>query len=139
MQNKRPVPQLAIDAVNTIKDYIEKHPLERITIPDLTDKTVVGKNLLHKAFRQIEGKTIIRFQLEIRMQEACKMLEEGRMTIFQIAYKCGYRGQANFSTDFKRLYKVTPKEYLMQCLMDRANDYYHLFIVKNSKEKGGIS
>jgi AraC-like DNA-binding protein len=111
MQNRRLVSQFAIDAVHTIKDYIEKHPLERITIPDLTDKTVVGKNLLHKAFRQIEGKTIIRFQLEIRMQEACNMLEEGRMTIFQIAYKCGYRDQANFSKDFKKVYKVAPKRF----------------------------
>lgn len=116
-----PFPQLAIDAVNTIKDYIEKHPLDRITIPSLTDKATIGKNLLHQAFRHMEGKTIIRFQLEVRMREACKMLEEGRMTVFQIAYKCGYRDQANFSKDFKKVYNVAPKQFTTTHLVNTIN------------------
>ena len=119
MLKEKPVSKVALEAVNIIKEYIERHPLDRITIPDLTAQTTVGKNLLHLAFRQTQNKTIIRFQLEKRMEEACRMLEEGRMTIFQIAYKCGYREQANFSSDFKKVYGLTPKEWMHRTIPNR--------------------
>jgi AraC-like DNA-binding protein len=116
MQKVRPVSQIAAYAVEDIKKYIEQHPLERIPIPDLLAKVAIGKNLLHEAFRQIEGKTIIRFQLEKRMEKACSLLEEGRFSVSQIAYKCGYREQANFTNDFKKIYQITPKEIMLQML-----------------------
>jgi len=116
MKKERPIPQFVADAVNTIKQYIEQHPLERIPIPDLISKVAIGKNLLHEAFRQVEGKTIIRYQLEKRMEKACSIIEEGRLNMSQIAYKCGYREQANFTSDFKKVFHVPPKEKAAQIL-----------------------
>jgi len=116
MKKESTVQKIAADAVDDIKKYIEEHPLERTLIPNLAAKVSIGKNLLHEAFKQIEGKTIIRFQLEKRMEKACSMLEEGRLSVSQIAYKCGYREQANFTSDFKKVYHVTPKEIMLQML-----------------------
>jgi AraC-like DNA-binding protein len=95
---------------------LKNRPLERIPIPNLISKVAIGKNLIHTAFKQIEGKTIIRFQLEKRMEKARTILEEGRMSVSQTAYKCGYREQANFTSDFKKVYNVTPKEITLQTL-----------------------
>jgi AraC-like DNA-binding protein len=117
MRKERHIPQFVVDAVYTIKQYIEEHPLERIPVPVLISKVSIGKNLLHEAFRQVEGKTIIRFQLEKRMEKAFNLLEEGRMNVSQIAYKCGYRAQANFSSDFKKVFHMAPREKVAQNLL----------------------
>ncbi|MBO9204608.1 MULTISPECIES: helix-turn-helix transcriptional regulator [Niastella] len=116
MRNERPVSPHVADAVRIIKQYIEQHPLERIPIPNLIAKVTIGKNLLHESFRQLEGKTIIRFQLEKRMEKASSLLEEGRLSVSQIACKCGYREQANFTSDFKKIFNLTPKEKVSQTL-----------------------
>jgi two-component system response regulator YesN len=139
MIKQKAIPKIAIEAVNTIKEYIERDPLDRITIPELTAKTTVGKNLIHLVFRKTQNKTIIRFQLEKRMEEACRILEEGRKTISQIAYKCGYREQANFSSDFKKVYGVTPKEWMHYYDNAKYNANGHSMTGQNSTEKGKIS
>jgi AraC-like DNA-binding protein len=112
MKKGKPVPQLVMDAVNKIKQYIDTHPLQRISISGLTAKTFIGRNLLQRSFKHIENKTIIRYQLEKRMQEAAKLLEEGRMSVKQVALKCGYSKPTNFSSDFKKVYKKTPTQWI---------------------------
>jgi len=125
MEKERRVSPIVAAAVDIIKQYIEQHPLERIRIPTLTDKVCVGTNLLHGSFKKIEGKTIARFQLEKRMERASLMLEEGKLTVSQIAYRCGYRGQANFTSDFKKVFHVTPTERIFGTLTSNTNEYAH--------------
>jgi AraC-like DNA-binding protein len=110
MKKERRVSPIVANAINIIKQYIEQHPLERIRIPDLTDMVCVGTNRLHGSFKEMEGKTIARFQLEKRMERAAIMLEESRLTVSEIAYRCGYREQANFTSDFKKVFHITPTE-----------------------------
>ena len=110
MKKETRVSPIVAAAVDIIKQYIEQHPLERIRIPALTDKVCIGTNLLHGSFKKIEGKTIARFQLEKRMERASLMLEEGKLTVSQIAYRCGYRERANFTSDFKKVFNITPTE-----------------------------
>lgn len=112
MEKGKPVPPLVMDAVNQIKQYIDKYPLQRISISELTGKTFIGRNLLQRAFKTIENKTIIRYQLERRMQEAATLLEEGRMSVKQVALKCGYSEPTNFSSDFRKIYKKTPTQWI---------------------------
>lgn len=50
--------------------------------------------------------------LQMRMQQAVTYLKEGRMNITEIAFAVGYREVSNFSRAFKKLYNVSPKEYL---------------------------
>jgi AraC-like DNA-binding protein len=114
IRNERPVLHIAAEAVEEIKMFMDQRPLERIPIPDLIERVSIGKNLLHEAFKQIEGKTIVRYQLEKRMEAACNLLCEWRLNVKQVAFKCGYYDQANFTKDFKNVYKITPRQWLSQ-------------------------
>jgi hypothetical protein len=46
-----------LEAIHSIKDYIDQHPLEIKTIEELIQKThsQIGINLLHQGFRQLFG------------------------------------------------------------------------------------
>ena len=112
MNQQKSFSKIVLDAVAAIKQKIDSNPLQRKNISELTSKIYIGKNILHEAFKAVEGKTIARYQLEKRMEKACEMLETCTYTIQQIAAKCGYTDQANFTNDFKRVFHISPKEWI---------------------------
>jgi len=111
MQKTKPVSKLVFEAVLAIKKEIDSQPLQRKSIPQLISPYPFGRNILERNFKDITGKTIIRYQLEKRMEAACELLQEGDMNIQQTAIRCGYRDQANFATDFKKIFKLSPSEW----------------------------
>lgn len=112
MDKQKSFSQFILDAVLAIKQEIDDHPLKRRSVPGLISKTNIGRNIIHEAFREVVGNTIIGYQLQRRMEEAGKLLDERHMNIQQIAIKCGYPEQGNFSMDFKKIHKMTPKKWL---------------------------
>lgn len=116
MHKEKNISKLVLEAVLYIKQEIDAKPLQRKSIPKLTGQFNIGRNILNESYREITGKTIIRYQLEKRMEAACEMLKDNEMNIQQVALKCKYKDQGNFSTDFKKVYNKTPSEWLKEYL-----------------------
>ena len=57
------------------------------------------------------GKPPARFQTNLRMQEACRLLVETRIPIGQIAYNIGFNDPLYFSRKFSRDHQMSPSEY----------------------------
>ena len=100
-----------LGAIALIKDHIDQHPLERKTTTELSVIACVNRNTLQKAFKEVYGEVIKEYQFKKRMEIACARLKEGRLNIKQIASECGYENPNNFSSAFKKLYKVPPSEW----------------------------
>jgi len=64
-----------------------------------------------REFKKVAGVAPHRFILERRIQRARLYLADGRETLASIAYATGFSSQAHFSSVFRRLVGVTPKEY----------------------------
>src|SRR5688572_2769457 len=92
----------AVSVLNTVKGYIDQHPLERKRIDYLTDMAGINRKLLQRYFKQYYGYTISEYQLQKRLESAAEMLEEGRLSKKQIACRCGYNNQNNFSKAFRK-------------------------------------
>jgi AraC-like DNA-binding protein len=58
-----------------------------------------------------EGTSFRELSVQIRNQRACKLINDGHMTISQIAYMLGYTDLANFSRSFKKAQGVSPLAY----------------------------
>jgi two-component system response regulator YesN len=95
-------------AVTQIKTFIDQHPLEKTSIEEFTNLAGINRNLLQKCFKEIYAIKISEYQLLKRMQAAADMLEEGRLTNKQIAYRCGYNKPNNFCVAFRKVFKVPP-------------------------------
>jgi AraC-like DNA-binding protein len=103
------------DAVNEIIKAIDNNPLTRKNITSLVPGIYSNRNKIHPAFRKATGKSIKEYRLTKRMETAAKVLTEDNLSKLEIAFKCGYkgkRGASNFSRDFKKVFKMTPKEWL---------------------------
>lgn len=111
MRNNRPLNKFVLAAIAAVKDYIDMHRLERKTINELAIYGRINRIVLQKSFKEIYGKRIKKYQIEKRMEIACEMLKEDLLNKKEIAIKCGYSKQNNFSSDFRKVYNMSPTEW----------------------------
>ncbi|MCS3795950.1 helix-turn-helix transcriptional regulator [Niastella sp. OAS944] len=102
-----------LEAIHSIKDYIDQHPLETKTISALIRKThsQIGINLLHQGFRQLFGTRIKEYEIKKRLEAATNLLLEDELTMQEITAKCGYSSQSAFVRAFKDVYGITPGQW----------------------------
>lgn len=95
-----------------IKAYIDKHPLQQKSHSFFAELTKTDSDILHRVFIQKFHVTIIQYQLQKRMEVAANLLKEGRLSYKRIVSRCRYRNANSFSRAFKKVYKLTPTQYL---------------------------
>jgi AraC-like DNA-binding protein len=104
------------EAIHSIKDYIDQHPLEIKTIEELILKTnsQIGINLLHQGFRELYGTRIKEYEIRKRLEAAAHLLQNDELTMQEITAKCGYSSQSSFVRAFKDVYGITPGQWRSQ-------------------------
>ncbi len=93
--------------LNTIHNNLEK---------PLTIKSLIGDsnaNLLYinRLFRKYLNTTPHQYIIEQRMAAAGKLLKSGTYSVKEVAFAVGYPNPLNFSTEFRKRYGCSPKEY----------------------------
>ncbi|OQP55883.1 hypothetical protein A4H97_20035 [Niastella yeongjuensis] len=105
-----------LEAIHSIKDYIDQHPLEIKTIEELIHRThsQIGINLLHQGFRQLYGARIKEYEIKKRLEAAALLLQQDEMTMQEITTLCGYSSQSSFVRAFKDVHGITPGQWRNQ-------------------------
>lgn len=83
------------------------------TIRELSRMVGINECYLKKGFKATFGKPIHEFQQYERIQKAKKLLQEGQLSINEVAYKMGFGSASHFSTSFKKIAGMKPCELLM--------------------------
>lgn len=106
----RPQDRVVIAKVIDILEHNYARPPSAVEIA-----VAVGISLskLMKLFKSIEQKTISDYLIEVRMRKALEMMQEGKLSITQIAFEVGYEHSANFSTAFRRVFGMSPREVML--------------------------
>lgn len=81
-------------------------------IDTLASEVGISRAQLHRRMKEITGISSGKFLRNLRMEQAARLLREGKVNISQVAYKVGYADQAHFSTAFKSHFGMTPTEYV---------------------------
>ena len=105
-----------LEAIHSIKDYIDQHPLEIKTIEELIHKShsQIGINLLHQGFRQLYGSRIKEYEIRKRLEAAALLVQKDELTMQEITAKCGYSSQSSFVRAFKDVHGITPGQWRNQ-------------------------
>lgn len=69
---------------------------------------------LHRKLKEITGLPTGEFIRNLRLKQAAILLKEKKINITQIAYAVGFTNQTHFSTTFKKIYGVSPTEFVDQ-------------------------
>ncbi len=95
----------------SILEYIQTHYFEEITIEKLCDKFLVNRNKVCKSIKTETGMTFSEILNVVRLSHARELLENGRMSVGQIAEKVGYSSLRYFSDVFKKDMGISPSDY----------------------------
>ncbi|MCQ2802546.1 MAG: AraC family transcriptional regulator [Bacilli bacterium] len=99
------------ETVNRIKDYIDEHYLEDLSLINLYKKLYISEFYGSRLFKQYIGTTPVSYIISKRMREAQNMLGNTNETITSIAYKLGYKDIYYFTKIFKKEVGVSPSAY----------------------------
>ena len=97
--------------LNAIK-YIQFNYSHDISIDDVAKSVGVSRSHLYRVFMSNVGKSPIDYLTEYRINEACKLLQDGSLSIAEVAISVGFFDQFYFSRVFKRAKGVPPSKYL---------------------------
>ncbi len=71
----------------------------------------INMNQLNYLFKKEVGETVIKYLIQVRMEQARKLLDHKGLKISEISEKTGYSTVSYFSNVFKKYYGVSPLEY----------------------------
>ncbi len=98
--------------MRTIFEYTLENYHQKITLQVIANKANMTKNAFCKYFKNRTNKTYFNFLNEIRIENACKLIQvEKEISINEIAYKAGFNNISNFNRKFKEIKKMTPLSY----------------------------
>lgn len=95
--------------VGIINKYLEDPSLN---VQLLADEVGLSRVQLHRKVKALTGISTSEFIRNIRLKQAEKLLLDKQMNISQVAYALGFTNQTHFSTLFKKMYGLSPSEYI---------------------------
>ncbi|MBQ9357858.1 MAG: helix-turn-helix domain-containing protein [Prevotella sp.] len=78
----------------------------------LAEAAGLSRVQLHRRMKDMTGMTVSEFIRNLRLQHAAKLLAKGDVNVSQVTYATGFSSPAHFSTAFKKIFGVTPTEYI---------------------------
>ena len=94
-------------------EYFEDHYAEKISLDQIADNTYLSTVYISKIFKAETGDTPIRYLINIRLEKAKELLENGwEGSIQEVAMEVGYDDAYHFSKLFKKRYGVSPSKVM---------------------------
>ena len=89
-----------------------------LSVDMIAQKVGISRVHLHRKMKELTNQTPHSFIRNIRLQQAAKLLKDGKQSITDVMYACGFSNSASFSTMFKNLYGCSPREYMMNAMKE---------------------
>lgn len=115
-QNYRAAPpdSAAFQRLRQIKmalEFIEQNYQKPITLEQLAHVSGLSAKYFCRYFRNILQRTPIDYLNHYRVEQACFLLEETKLSVTDVAYACGYNDSSYFVRSFKKYKGITPNQY----------------------------
>ena len=94
--------------------YIKQNYPYPITVEEIANACKLNRSYFSKLFRDTMGCPPQEFLIRLRLSRAADFMKGTRMSIGDIAARCGYPNQLHFSRAFKKRYGVSPREWRLQ-------------------------
>jgi AraC-like DNA-binding protein len=104
------------ERLSKVFEYLNSNYMNEIKLSDVAEMTNMTKTSFSRFFTQRTRKSLSTYLMEIRLHNACKMLQKNNMNIADIGFQNGFNNLSNFNRQFKKMYLHSPKEYRAQFL-----------------------
>ena len=104
-----PLDKKLIDKI--IKVVNEKFSDRSFTVDELGREAGLSRMHLFRKLKALTGESPSDLIKKIRLEKSKVFVEEGSLSIADIAYETGFSSPSNFSTNFKKFYGDSPAQY----------------------------
>jgi AraC-like DNA-binding protein len=95
-------------AYDFVKNNISNNEL---SIEEFGKQLLLSRTQLYRKIKALTGMSPSVFVSTLRLKVAAELLTETSLSVSGIAYKVGFGNPSYFTSSFKKLYGVSPKEY----------------------------
>ena len=100
-----------VKAIENAISFMQKNYKKKITLQDTADAAGMEVESFRKFFKKTIRMSFTDYLLELRLVVACKLLNDSKLNIIEIAEQSGFTNLANFNRIFKSKKGLSPKEY----------------------------
>lgn len=99
------------ELIAKLKDYIDSHISDDLSLTRLGEVASFNASYLSRIFKQYSGMNLTEYIMQVRMNEATRLLRESNMQVQEITKAIGLESAAYFIRMFKRATHMTPQQY----------------------------
>lgn len=96
--------------ISDVIEYIIKNYDRSFKIEELAEIANMSVSSLHRHFKEVTAMSPIRFQKQLRLQEARRILLSESTDAADVAFRVGYESPSRFSREYSRMFGLPPKE-----------------------------
>jgi DNA-binding response OmpR family regulator len=108
---KSPDEKLLDRIMNTINKQLNNSDL---SVDMIADEVGISRVHLHRKMKELTGQTPHDFIRTLRLKQAANLLTTQNMNITEVVYACGFSNPTSFSTLFKSVYGMSPRDYMKE-------------------------
>jgi AraC-like DNA-binding protein len=94
--------------------YIRNHMADTISLDEIAEAAYTSKRNLSRVFRERTGMTVLEVIHEVRIAEACRLLQVEDATVAKTALDCGFGSVQQFDRVFRKLKLISPQAWQRQ-------------------------
>jgi AraC family transcriptional regulator len=109
--NLEPSNGLSHERLNRVRDYIENHLDDRLTLTDLAAVACLSPYHFSRSFKQAVGVGPQRYVMQRRLERAKTLMRRSNQPLAVIARDVGFTDQSHLTSLFRRETRMTPGRY----------------------------
>ena len=91
--------------------YVLSYPEKNFTLAEIADFCHISPAYFSHIFHTETGKPFKKWVNQIKIENACRLLENSELSVLEISLECGFHSISHFGKIFKNIVGVTPREY----------------------------
>ena len=94
-----------------IRTYVSCNATREITLQEIAAHVGMNVSAFCTFFKRQTAQTFVDYLNKYRLDIACHLLEEGKLSVSEVCFASGFNNPAYFSRLFKKMYGVPPSDY----------------------------
>ncbi len=104
------------DRMGLVYELVMKNYTNKITLTEAATLCNLSESAFSRYFKSRANQSFSSFLSQVRIHQACKLLQAGSLNISQICFECGFFTLSNFNKQFRERMNQSPLEYRREYL-----------------------
>ena len=97
--------------MNKVLEYALQHYMDNISISEVARLVNLSESAFCRYFKSRTKKSFLSSIIEMRLNEACRLLKETDLSVLQLCYESGFKNLSNFNRLFRKQFNAGPVEF----------------------------